>query len=103
MKRVRIGKDNLLLKIIDVKVDGILLENNYSERFKCYKNGKVLIGCPFVHSKVWEAHYYPKSHKTTLYSIWFLGKLVGKDVARLIGRMIWKSRYDFIWEAHSFV
>lgn len=46
----------------------------------------------------WEPHYYPESHKSTLCSIWFMEKIIGKDVARIIGRIVWESRYDFIWE-----
>lgn len=48
--------------------------------------------------ELWEYFLYPKSINASVLTFLFLKPIVGKDVARIIAQMLYKSRYDFVWE-----
>ena len=69
------------------------------ENRKCFNDGRMSAVDYIFDSFRWKPHEYrQEARRACLISYWIFKKLLGRDLAGLIAKYVWSTRFDFIWE-----
>ena len=54
------------------------------------------------HPSLWKPHEYrQEARRSCLFAYWYLKRRLGRDLAGLIAKTVWSTRFDFIWEGEG--
>ena len=64
-----------------------------------FKNGTTPLYDLGLLPGLWKFHEYrQEARRSCLITYWIFKKLLGRDLAGLIAKTVWSTRFDFIWE-----
>ena len=47
----------------------------------------------------WKPHeYWQQTRESCLYAYWYLKRRLGRDIAGIIAKFVWSTRFDYCWE-----
>ena len=50
-------------------------------------------------SATWKPHEYrQETRESCLYAYWYLKRRLGRDIAGIIAKFVWSTRFDYCWE-----